>query len=91
LERRFFRAGQWWFAAQNRRAGTAVIGPVLLNGPAGLIQVDSGTLRFDEGMVMDGAFTTAAGASVDFHAGSFAYLPPSRFGGTGQYKLTGGR
>jgi len=70
--------------------GVGIVGPVLMNGLAGMVDVESGTLRFDGGGRLDGTFAAAEGTVMDFHNGTFAFVPPSRFTGSGEYRLTGG-
>ena len=71
-------------------AGVGVVGVVLTNGASGTVQVDTGTLRFDDGGRLDGTFVAGAGTVVAFNGGTFTYVPPNRFTGPGQYQLTGG-
>ena len=70
--------------------GVGVVGVVLTNGASGTVQVDNGTLRFDGGGRLDGTFVAGAGTVMAFNGGTFTYVPPSRFTGSGQYQLTGG-
>ena len=70
--------------------GVGVVSLTFFNGPAGTVDVESGTLRFDTGLRLDGTFVAAAGTVMAFNSGTFTYVPTSRFTGTGQYQLTGG-
>ena len=70
-------------------AGVGVVNLSFFN-TAGTVEVQSGTLRFDHGMRLDGMFVAAAGTVMAFNGGTFTYVPPSRFTGAGSYQLTGG-
>jgi hypothetical protein len=70
-------------------AGTGVISLSFYN-TQGTVDVESGTLRFDHDLRLDGTYFVAAGAAIAFNSGTFTYVPPSQFTGPGQYLLTGG-
>jgi hypothetical protein len=72
---------------------TAGTGIGIVNLPfvnEGTVRAQSGILRFDHGMRLEGSFVTSAGAAILFNAGSFVYVPPNRFTGPGLFALTGG-
>ena len=71
-------------------SGIGVVSVGVTNGPAGTVDVESGTLRFDGGMRLDGTNIAAAGTVMAFNAGTFVYVPPNRLTGAGQYQFTGG-
>ncbi len=75
-----------------KTAGTGIsaIGVSLTNGPAGTVDVQSGTLRCDGGAQLDGTFIAAASTVMAFNGGTFLYVPANRYAGSGQYQLTGG-
>jgi hypothetical protein len=56
----------------------------------GTVESQSGTLRFEQGMSLEGLFVTGAGAGIQFNGGTYNYLPTTRLTGTGMYYLTGG-
>ena len=59
-----------------KSAGTgAALFSVALQNQFGVVEVQSGTLRFDRGEQLDGMFITAAGAAVQFRPGE---LPSTR-------------
>ena len=71
-------------------SGTGVINLPFIN-TLGTIDVESGTLRFDHGEVLNGTFVAGPGTAMAFNSGTFTYVPPaSRFTGAGTYQLTGG-
>lgn len=70
--------------------GIGVVSVPFYNGPSGTVDVESGTLRFDTGLRMDGSLYAAAGAIMLFNNGTFTYVPPSRLVGPGQYQFVGG-
>ena len=70
--------------------GISAMGAAVTNGPAGTVAVETGTLRFDGGLRLDGTCVAAAGTVMAFNAGTFTYVPPSRFTGSGHYQLVGG-
>ncbi len=70
--------------------GTSVVGVPFVNGPAGTVDAEAATLRFDGGLWMGGTFVAASGAVMAFNGGTFTYGPPSGFSGSGQFELTGG-
>jgi hypothetical protein len=70
--------------------GTSVIGVPFTNGPAGVVDVETGTMRFDSGMVLGGTFFAAAGTIMAFNSGTFVFTPPVSFTGAGQFQLLGG-
>ena len=63
---------------------------VSLQNHSGLVEVLSGTLRFDRGQQLDGTFFAAPGAVIQFYSGISTYTPLTQFTGGGQYHLTGG-
>ena len=70
--------------------GTGVgIFSVGLQNQFGVVDVQSGTLRFDRGQQLDGLFITAASTVIQFNAGTFTYTALTQLTGTGQYQLTG--
>ena len=69
--------------------GTSVIGTPVVN-TLGTVDAESGTLRFDVGLQLDGTYIAGAGTVIAFNSGTFNYVPPDRFTGAGQYQLTGG-
>ncbi|HEX5222972.1 MAG TPA: immunoglobulin domain-containing protein, partial [Verrucomicrobiae bacterium] len=70
-------------------SGSGVMSVVLLN-EFGNVEVQSGVLRFDRGMALDGLFIAGLGATIQFNAGTFNYTSLTRLMGAGQYQLTGG-
>jgi hypothetical protein len=56
----------------------------------GTVDVESGTLRFDHSMRLDGNYVAASGCVMAFNNGTFTWVPPSRFTGGGVYQLVGG-
>jgi hypothetical protein len=69
--------------------GVGVIGLTFYNNQ-GTVDVESGTLRFDQGMRLDGTYVAAAGCVMAFNSGTFTWVTPYRFTGPGLYQLTGG-
>jgi len=63
---------------------------LVLQNQLGLVEVLSGTLRFDRGQQLDGTFFTAPGTVIQFNAGTSTYTALTQFNGAGQYQLTGG-
>lgn len=73
-------------------AGTAigVLSLPFVNGSSGTVDVETTTLRFDQGLLMNGSLFAQTGAIMLFNAGTFTYVPPSRLVGPGQYQFVGG-
>lgn len=71
-------------------SGTSAMSVLVTNGPAGTVDVESGTLRFDHGLRLDGTFVAVPGCGMAFNNGTFAWVPPGRLTGGGVYQLTGG-
>ena len=69
--------------------GTAVLNTPFFN-TRGTVECQSGVLRLDHGLRLDGLFQAGPGAVVQFASGTFDYVPQSRLSGAGQYRLTGG-
>jgi hypothetical protein len=69
--------------------GTGVISLPFYN-TQGTVDVESGALRFDHGMRLDGKYVAAAGCVIAFNSGSFTWVTPNQLTGTGLYQLTGG-
>src|SRR5262249_47480253 len=61
-----------------------------LQNQSGVVEVQSGILRFDRGEQLDGMFITAAGAVIQFNSGTSTYTALTQLTGAGQYQLTGG-
>jgi hypothetical protein len=62
----------------------------VLDNEFGALEVLSGTLRFDQGVQLDGLFIVSSGAVMQWHRGTATYTPLTRLTGQGQYQLTGG-
>jgi choice-of-anchor C domain-containing protein len=56
----------------------------------GLVDVESGTLYFDDGGQFDGSYNAAAGATIALLGGSFSNLVPATITGAGAVTLDGG-
>jgi len=70
-------------------SGISTISVILLN-EFGNVEVQSGILRFDRGMALDGLFIAGLGATIQFNTGTFSYTSLTRLTGAGQFQLTGG-
>jgi hypothetical protein len=75
-----------------RKSSGAGIGTfsLVLQNQFGLLEVLSGTLRFDRGQQLDGTFLAAPGTVIRFNSGTSTYTALTQFTGGGQYQLTGG-
>jgi hypothetical protein len=62
---------------------------VLFNN-TGIVTAQVGTISFRGGGNIQGTFTTASGATVDFHSGNFTYAVPPVLSGGGAFQFTGG-
>ena len=61
-------------------SGAGAFSAVLQNA-LGIVEVQSGTLRFDRGEQLDGLFVAAAGAVIQFAAGTSTYTGLTQFTG----------
>ncbi len=68
--------------------GTTTISVALDN--AGTVAANQGMLNFEGGGTMEGAFSAASGAEINFSGGAFRYGTPPTLTGPGTIEFTGG-
>ncbi|MCL4788437.1 MAG: immunoglobulin domain-containing protein, partial [Verrucomicrobia bacterium] len=78
-------AGLW---RKSAGAGTTAVQPPFTN--VGVVESQSGTLRFNGGGWVDGSFSAASGAAVEFGFGTWLLQPGAVFAGTGTVRQSGG-
>ncbi len=88
--------GVWGYASFNNagtvrkgaNGGTTTFNLALTN--SGAVVAANGAINFNSGGDLDGTFTAATGASINFNGGAFSYLTPPTVSGPGLVQLTGG-
>ncbi len=81
----FYNAGA---LLKSAGAGTTTISIPLFN--SGSVTGLQGTLNFNGGGPLEGAFTASAGAAIEFSAGNFSNSAPVSLNGPGPIQFTGG-
>ena len=71
-------------------ASTTTVSTVFNNQSTGTVKVDAGTLSLTGGGTETGAFTVAAGATLEFDGGSFALNNASAISSSGTLQVGGG-